>query len=156
MPLFASMPIPVKLALLILSIALAVSVVTDLRRRLILNLVTGPALLAILALSFWGGGWDEVLNSLLGVAVCALPFALAALPGWMGLGDAKLMAVVGAAFGWPLGLTALFGVVIAGGVQAVVWLVAARLRGAERPRHVPYAVAIAAGTGGAFLLGGLV
>ena len=51
------------------------------------------------------------------------------------------MAVVGAALGWPMALSALLGVSLAGGVQAAAWLLAARIRGRERPRYVPYAVA---------------
>jgi prepilin peptidase CpaA len=142
------------LALSVLTVALLVSVVTDLRRRLILNVVTLPALGLILTLYAVNGGLPELTNSLLGVAVCGVPFLLAALPGWMGMGDVKLMAVVGAALGWPLSLRALLGVSLAGGVQAIAWLLVARLRGKERPRYVPYAIAIAAGTAGAFLLGG--
>ncbi len=148
------LPLPTRLALLTLILALGISVVTDLRSRLILNVVTAPALLAILVFSTLSGGRAELVSSLIGVAACAVPFLLAAFPGWMGMGDAKLMAVVGAALGWPLALFALLGVAIAGGAQAVAWVVAAKLRGQERPKYVPYAVAIAAGTIGAFLLGG--
>jgi prepilin signal peptidase PulO-like enzyme (type II secretory pathway) len=64
------------------------------------------------------------------------------------------MAVVGAALGWPFSLLALVVITIAGGAQAVIWLLAARLGGREKPRYVPYAVAIAAGTFASFLLGG--
>jgi len=143
---------PVQAALLVLLAALAISVVTDLRRRVILNAVTLPAVGAVLLLFGATGGTQALTSSLLGIAVCAGPFFVAALPGWMGMGDVKLMAVVGAALGWPLALMALLGVSIAGGLQAVLWVVVARLRGQERPRYVPYAVAIAAGTFAIFLL----
>jgi Flp pilus assembly protein protease CpaA len=146
-------PLPVKLALLTLLAALLISIVTDLRRREILNVVTLPALGIILGLYAFAGGQQEVMNSLLGVAVCGVPFLLAALPGWMGMGDVKLMAVVGAALGWPLSLTALLAVTIAGGVQATLWLVAAKIAGREKPKYVPYGLSIAAGTILAFLLG---
>jgi Flp pilus assembly protein protease CpaA len=146
----------VKLALCTLAVALAISVVTDLRRRVIWNAVTLPAALAIVALYGWAGGLVQVTDSLLGIAICGVPFFLAALPGWMGMGDAKLMAVVGAAVGSRMSLLVLLAIAIAGGAQAVLWLAAAKLRGQERPRHVPYAVAIAAGTAAAFLLGGAV
>ena len=73
----------------------------------------------------------------------------------MGAGDVKLMAlsgaVAGAAAGWPFALTVLLWVAVAGGVQSALWLAAARLRGAQGPRHVPYGVSIAAGTLAAFL-----
>ena len=46
------------------------------------------------------------------------------LMGWMGAGDVKLMAAVGAWLAWPVSLTATLLSLIAGGVFAV--LVAAR------------------------------
>lgn len=137
-----------------LAVALAVSVVTDLRRGKILNAVTLPALGAILLLDVFVGGMPHVINSLTGAAACGGLFLLAALPGWMGMGDVKLMAVVGAALGWPFSLVALLAISIAGGLQAVAWLLAAKASGREKPKYVPYAVAIAAGTFAAFLLGG--
>ena len=97
------------------------------------------------------GGWPLVKNSLIGMAVCAVPMVLAALPGWIGAGDAKLIAVCGAAAGFPAAVTVLFFVTIAGGVQAILSLVVARMRGSAPPRHVPYACSIAAGTLVAFL-----
>ena len=42
----------------------------------------------------------------------------------------------------------------AGGIQAALQLVVARIRGMARPTHVPYACSIAAGTVAAFFLGG--
>ena len=71
----------------------------------------------------------------------------------MGLGDVKLMALAGAVAGWPSALAVLLYVSVAGGVQALLWLFVAWVRGAERPRSVPYGVAIAAGTIAAFFFG---
>jgi prepilin peptidase CpaA len=150
-------PLPAKLALLILALALAISLVTDLRQRKILNAVTYPALLAVAACAIWLGGLVLLVEALLGALVCAGPFLFAMWRGWMGAGDVKLMAlaglVSGAAAGWPYSLTLLIDVAIAGGAQALLWMAVARLRRRERPRHVPYAVAIAAGTAWAFLAG---
>jgi len=129
-------------------------VVTDLRSRKILNAVTLPALAAILLVDAFAGGMPFLLDSAIGIAVCGGPFLLAALPGWMGMGDVKLMSVVGAALGWPFSLVALLAITLAGGAQAVIWLLAAKVSGREKPRYVPYAVAIAAGTFASFLLGG--
>ena len=144
-----------KLPLLTLLAALVVSVITDLKKREILNVVTVPALALILVFHGLQGGFSWVLDTLAAAAVCFVPFFLASLPGWMGMGDAKLMAVVGAAvFDWQAALLVLFVVVIAGGVQAIAWIIAAKVRGQERPKYVPYAVAIALGTAGAFLFGG--
>ena len=140
--------------------ALAISVVTDLRRRVILNAVTLPALAVVLVAVFWLGGVALLFEAVLGALVCAGPLLLAMLRGWMGAGDVKLMAIAGmvsgAAAGWPFSLTVLLCVALAGGAQALAWILAARLRGRERPRSVPYGVAIAAGTAAAFIWGGAV
>ncbi|HEY6909449.1 MAG TPA: A24 family peptidase [Myxococcales bacterium] len=143
-------PLQGKIAIAVLLCALAVSVVTDLRRRRILNAVTYPAMLACAASVVWLGGLPLLARSGVGVLICAGPLAAASFRGWIGAGDVKLMAVVGivsgAMAGWPFSLAILFWVVIAGGLQAALWLVAAKVRGRERPRAVPYGVAIAAGT----------
>lgn len=147
--LFAA-PLQGKIAIAVLLCALAVSVVTDLRRRRILNAVTYPAMLAAAASVIWLGGLLLLAQSGMGILICAGPLAVASFRGWIGPGDVKLMAVVGivagAMGGWPFSLTILFWVVIAGGLQAALWLAAAKVRGQERPRAVPYGVAIAAGT----------
>jgi Flp pilus assembly protein protease CpaA len=56
--------------------------------------------------------------------------------------------------GWRFSLANLLAVAVAGGVQALIWLAAARLRGAKAPKTVPYAVAIAAGTLWTLVAGG--
>ncbi len=142
-----------KLGLLALAAALAISVVTDLRDRRILNWVTIPALALVIGLSGAAGGWPLVRNCLLGTAVCAFPLLVAAIPGWVGMGDVKLIAVCGAAAGYPAAVAVLVLVTAAGGLQAGLQLALARIRGTGRPTHVPYACSIAAGTLAAFLLG---
>ena len=131
---------------------MVVAVVTDLRERRIPNAATIPALFIVLGLLGVAGGWPLVRNALLGAAVCAIPLFFAALPGWIGMGDVKLIAVSGAAAGWPGGLSVLVLVALAGGIQALLQLAWAALRGRERPRYVPYACSIAAGTVAAFLV----
>jgi len=69
------------------------------------------------------------------------------------MGDVKLMAVCGAAAGFPAAVAVLVLVTVAGGLQAALQLGVARIRGTGRPTHVPYACSIAAGTVAAFLLG---
>jgi Flp pilus assembly protein protease CpaA len=59
----------------------------------------------------------------------------------------------GAASGWLFSLTVLVDVAIAGGVQALLSIAAARLRGRSPPATVPYAVAIAGGVTWAFVSG---
>ena len=148
-------PWSIRAALATVAIALAISVVTDLRERRILNQVTIPALALVIGLSGAAGGWPLVRNCLLGMAICAFPLLVAALPGWVGMGDVKLIAVCGAAAGYPAAVAVLVLVTVAGGVQAALQLALARLRGRARPSHVPYACSIAAGTLAAFVLGAL-
>ena len=138
------------MALGALFLALAISVVTDLRSRLIYNWVTLPALALVLIGFTWVGGSQALIDCFIGLAVCAVPLLLASLRGAVGMGDVKLMALAGAAAGWPGSLAVLVYVSLAGGVQALVWLAVARARGQGRPRYVPYGVAIAAGTVAAF------
>jgi Flp pilus assembly protein protease CpaA len=75
----------------------------------------------------------------------------------MGAGDVKLMALAGlvasATGGWEMSLTVLVDVAVAGGLQALLWIGAARSRGRPAPRTIPYALAIAAGVTWAFLSG---
>lgn len=150
-------PLQARIALATLALALAISVVTDLRSRLIRNVVTLPSLAIVAGCFLWLGGFSLLGESALGVLVCAGPLALMMLRGWMGAGDVKLMAVCGAvsgaAAGWPFSLAILLYVAIAGGVQSALWMLGARLRGAQRPKYVPYGVAIALGTAAAFLFG---
>ena len=147
------LPWTIRAGLLTLALALSISVVTDLRSRLIPNAVTIPALALVIGFFGASGGWPLVQNCLLGMAVCGVPLLLAVLPGWVGMGDVKLIAVCGAAAGFPAAVAVLVLVTIAGGLQAALQLGLARLRGTGRPTHVPYACSIAAGTLAAFLLG---
>jgi Flp pilus assembly protein protease CpaA len=150
-------PVQAKIALAALGVSLAVSVLTDFRERRILNAVTYPALLLVTACVLWLGGLALFLEAAFGALVCAGPLALAMWRGWMGAGDVKLMALVGlvagATGGWAFSLTVLVVVAIAGGVQALLWIGAAKLRRRAPPRSIPYALAIAAGTTWAFLSG---
>ncbi len=140
-------------ALAILAAALAASVVTDLRSRLIYNWVTLPALLVELILVALAAGWPGLRDSLLALLICAGPLALGSAFGAIGMGDVKLMAVVGVVAGSPsAALNVLLSVSIAGGAQAIGQWVYARARGREKPKYVPYGVAIAAGTFATWML----
>ncbi len=155
-----------------LAVALGVSVVTDLLQRRILDVITYPCLLLalVLRLALVGVGGPEagLLSGVLGGLLGGLLFVLAAWRGKMGWGDAKLMAAVGAIFGYPDVVALLVFVSLAGALQAVVsllwqgaawqtlrgaarrWAVRARLLVAEEApflqRKIPYGVAIAAGS----------
>lgn len=155
----------------VLGVSVAASVATDLLWRRILDAVTYPALVLALGIRFfaegWGTGETGLLSGLIGAALCAGIFALFAWRGRMGWGDVKLMAVVGAAFGYPLAMAALVFTSLVGALQALITLIwhgavfdtvaAFGRRLAERvrllpkavesaQRHIPYGVAIALGS----------
>lgn len=164
---------PLQAALwIVLGVALVISVVTDIASQRILDVITYPVIVLSLLLRFFDGGLWDLERGLLGGVVCGVGacalFAFAAFRGTMGWGDVKLMAAVGAALGWPMMLYALACVTLAGALQAVVtlmwkgkvWETSAsvlqkvgkklKLVSVEVPvakaQHIPYGVAIAAGT----------
>lgn len=156
---------------ILLGIALLVSVVTDLFQRQILDVVTLPTLgLALGARGLKEGLGDlerGLVSGLVSAAGAAVLFVLLAWKGRFGWGDVKLMAAVGAVFGYPTVMAALIFISLAGALQATVtlmwkgeglaaareiserWLKAFRRgpRAEDRPlRSIPYGVAIALGS----------
>lgn len=87
----------------LLWIALGIAVVTDWRERKIYNWLTFPAFALALGLRMVGYGFDgpgTLSEGLLGAAIGFVPFFALAWKGGMGMGDVKLVAVVGACLGW--------------------------------------------------------
>lgn len=159
---------------LVLLVALAATVVTDLRWRRIPEWITHPLALAGLAFAWHAGGWGDpavgpsLSSSLVGMAVARELFALGE---WlysllrpedeaMGQGDINLLAAIGAVLGWPLIVGGILFFSVAAIVQATLaWLartsrgrlLSARLgiAGTQDPdfgRYIPLGVSIAAGT----------
>jgi prepilin peptidase CpaA len=164
---------PVQIALwTVLGVALVVSVVTDVLRREILDVVTYPLMGVALGLRFVSEGLGGLEHGVVSGAVSGVGLAVllvpAALRGRMGWGDVKLMGGVGAVLGFPAAMAAAAFISLVGALQAVVtllwqgaawdtlaavvrrWAARARLVSADaRPgpeRHIPYGVAIALGT----------
>jgi prepilin peptidase CpaA len=156
----------------VLGVALVISVVTDVLRRRILDIVTYPLVVIALGARLWTEGLGDLEKGLIsgvvsgvGLAVLLVPGALRGKMGW---GDVKLMGGVGAVLGFPGVLAAAAFISLAGAFQAVVtiiwkgevwdtlaavlrrWAVRARLLSADAApvaqRHIPYGVAIALGT----------
>ena len=119
----------------------ALIAVTDLERRLILNVVTFPAMGLALVGSFFTEGisWKSaVLGGVIGYGV----FLVLALvgnklvgPGALGGGDVKLAGFLGMVTGFPLVIEALVLGVLCGGVISLLLLVT-RVRSLRDP--VPY------------------
>jgi Flp pilus assembly protein protease CpaA len=121
----------------------------DLKHRLILNVITYPSILLALVLSEWSPG-VTVTSAVIGAGGVAAFFVVQNLVsrGSIGLGDAKLGALVGAVTGaGPTGahLGAVYAVVAGvfiGGAVAIVLLVT-RVRGLKDP--IPYGPFLCAG-----------
>ena len=137
------MPFPI-IATLILFLAVCAAI--DLRVRRIPDFVSGPAILAGIALNGLYFGADGVGASLAGLvaatAVLVAPFAL----GGIGGGDVKMMGAVGALLGPRLALCGLVVGMLLGGLLMVAHL-ARRGRLREKVAHTRAMLAAAAVTG---------
>ncbi len=150
----------------LVAVTVLIAVGTDLRTRRIPDLLTLPAaaLALLLRVALEGVGDEErgLVSGLIGLFACFGLFSIFALvKKGLGWGDVKLMAAVGAAFGYPLALTALLLVSVAGAGQAIVVVIWRRAvfdtvrnmvrrlvgtGGDTAARHIPYGVAIALGS----------
>jgi leader peptidase (prepilin peptidase)/N-methyltransferase len=119
----------------------ALVAVTDLERRLILNVVIVPAMGLALIGSFFTNGMSWK-SALLGGVTGYVTFLILAIvgnalvgPGAMGGGDVKLAAFVGLVTGFPMVIEALLLAILAGGLISLILLIT-RLRSLRDP--VPY------------------
>ncbi|MCP8969321.1 A24 family peptidase [Ectobacillus ponti] len=161
----------------VLGITLITSLITDIRQRKILNIVTFPAMLFGFLYHTAAQGWNGVLFSvsgfLVGLGVLLIPHLL----GGMGAGDVKLMAAVGAMMGSAFVFHAFLYTAIIGGVisaalimkkngmwntikSAIFIVIFLRMDVVVSPDgkgHItfPYGIAIVLGTGCTFVWGGL-
>jgi prepilin peptidase CpaA len=103
---------------LVLTLGLAIAVVTDVRSRRIPNWLTGSIAGAGFGLAF-GGGVVTPLQAALGLLTGLLLMMPGHLIGATGAGDVKLMAAVGTMLGPDLAFRAFLYSAVAGGVFAV-------------------------------------
>ncbi|MBU1536523.1 prepilin peptidase [Myxococcota bacterium] len=96
---------------------------TDLKRREIDNETVLIGIVAGLILGLLAGGARGIGLSAGGLVLGFGVFFVLSLTGGMEAGDVKLMGAVGALTGWPLILSALLHVVIAGFFLAILWVV---------------------------------
>jgi len=139
----------VKLVLyLIYSTIFALILITDIERRLILNVVMYPSILIGFGASFFTPGMTWV-SALAGGAIGFLFFLGAAIvgnsifgSGALGYGDVKLAAFVGLITGFPLVIEALVLTILIGAAVSLILLVT-RVRTLRDP--IPYGPFLVAG-----------
>jgi prepilin peptidase CpaA len=106
----------------LLWIVLIIALITDIRSRRILNVVTLPAILAGLIYHSIINGWSGLMMSgggfLVGLGLLLIPFAM----GGMGAGDVKLLAAVGSLKGAAFVFQAFLYTAIIGGIIAILLL----------------------------------
>ena len=101
-------------------VLVTVAAQADVRTRTIPNRLTFPALLLGIAVHGALGGVDALKSSLIGMAVAGGVLLPGWLFRWMGAGDVKLMAAVGAWLAWPQALIAVLASLIMGGVISLI------------------------------------
>jgi prepilin peptidase CpaA len=113
------MNVPLWAAIPALGFAI-VAAQADVRTRKIPNSLTFPAIALGLLTHLALGGRVGFLASLAGMAVALVALIPGWLLRWMGAGDVKLMAAIGAWLAYPHAVIALLASLIAGGVIAAV------------------------------------
>jgi prepilin peptidase CpaA len=108
------------LSLITLSIALIISVITDLRNRKIYNLVVFPGIIAAFVFQLLLHGMGGIVEALAGFAVGLSLLLIPYLLGGMGAGDVKLLAMIGAFKGALFVLIAAAYMALIGAVMALV------------------------------------
>jgi leader peptidase (prepilin peptidase)/N-methyltransferase len=140
-------PTMLGLSRVVLGSALIVLFVIDLEHRLLPNVITLPGIAIGFAFSFvTEPGWR---SSLIGIALGGgLPFAIAeiyyrvrAVEG-VGMGDVKMLAMIGAFLGWPGAIMTLMLASIAGSIVGLVVIV---LRRGDLQYAMPFGTFLAVG-----------
>jgi prepilin peptidase CpaA len=107
----------------ILSIALIISLFTDLKDRKILNIVTIPTILFGLIFFSITQGWNGFLFSILGLFVGLVVLIIPFLLGGMGAGDVKLMGAIGALMGTSFVFYSFIYAALIGGVISLLLII---------------------------------
>jgi leader peptidase (prepilin peptidase)/N-methyltransferase len=140
---------------LILGCALIVLFAIDLEHHLLPNVITLPGIVVGFALSFFTGlGW---VSSLIGIAIGGgLLFAIAEAyyrlrhEEGLGMGDVKMLAMIGAFLGWPATLMTLMMGSIAG---SIVGMLIIALRRGDMKYALPFGTFLAMGAALAATIG---
>ncbi|MCO4253314.1 prepilin peptidase [Pseudarthrobacter raffinosi] len=119
---------------------------------LVLALLAG-GLLCLLAVTFGGQPWPDLLRGLAGAAILFVTYLILALisPAGLGMGDVKLAAPVGLYLGYLGWTQLLYGGLLGFVLNGVVTLLAVRRNRAERPSEVAHGPSMLAATAGVAL-----
>ena len=136
-------PIPIGSALVLFYFGLCAVPITiiDLRHYLIPDALTLTGLVFAVATSFLPGGltpWESLGGMVIsGVSLWALGTIMGKVlkKDAMGFGDVKLLALMGACFGWQTSMLALGAASVLGSLAGIPWLF---LRGKNPERHIPF------------------
>ncbi len=132
--------LPAELIAMSLYFAIFVVIlIADVEHRLILHVITLPAiLLALLASTFTITPVGSLIGAATGFGIFYAIYLVGALtfgPGAMGFGDVTLSTFIGAAVGFPMVLVALLIGILAGGGISLTMLLTGRRR---LKSHLPY------------------
>ncbi|UCG44097.1 MAG: prepilin peptidase [candidate division WOR-3 bacterium] len=120
--LFAASPLSIVTDVLAI-LLLGLCAYWDLRYRKIPNWATLPGIVLGLGMNTLQHGWGGIKASGLGLLIGFGALLVLFVLSWMGGGDVKLMAAVGALKGYPFVLSALFYSLIVGVVIGVIMLI---------------------------------
>ncbi|MCT8137491.1 prepilin peptidase [Anaerobacillus sp. CMMVII] len=142
---------PELIPALILTIVLILAVLTDIREKLILDVITFPALAILLILRFFIGSepfWFYLVGGVVGFSLLLLIAIVS--KGGMGGGDIKLYAAIGVALGPWMTIMSL---VLASFVGTIVGITLIAIGVLKRKEPIAFGPFIFIGTLAAYLVG---
>lgn len=147
-------PTPLGFSRLILACTLIVLFMIDLEHQLLPNVITLPGIVVGFVFSLFGppGWFDSLIGILLGGA---LPYAIAEVyfrlrgDEGLGMGDVKMLAMIGAFLGWKLMLVTLVFASLAGSIVGLGFIAA----GYGRKYALPFGTFLAVGAAVAAVAG---
>ena len=147
---------PLLAVRLLLCAALIVLFVTDLRQRVLPDAITLPGIgvgLAAAAVVVEPAWWEALLGAAAGgglLLAVARTYALLRGEEGLGMGDVKMLAMIGAFLGWQLAFVALLLATVAGSAVGIGMLA---LGLADRSYPLPFGSFLAAGALAAMVVG---
>ncbi|MET4144913.1 prepilin peptidase [Arthrobacter sp. UYCo732] len=149
----AGLPAFVLLAVLGVQLARIDIALHLLPNPLVLSLLLG-GLFCLLASTFGGSQWTDVLRAVAGAAILCVIYLILAIisPGGMGMGDVKFSAPIGLYLGYLGWSQLLYGGLLGFILNGVVTLVVIRRNRAERASEVPHGPSMLAAAAGVALL----